>query len=77
MGSKMNLWKVRDLYLKKKNWRRSEINKENIQDSIFLMLLFFLYKTQWLDILMLLFFLIFKRNGKALIFFVKKKLRFM
>ena len=47
MGSKMNLWKVRDLYLKKKNWRRSEINKENIQDSIFLMLLFFLYKTQW------------------------------
>jgi hypothetical protein len=47
MGSKMNLWKVRDLYFKKKNWRRSEINKENIQDSIFLMLLFFLYKTQW------------------------------
>ena len=77
MGSKMNLWKVRDLCFKKKNWRRSEINKENIQDSIFLMLSFFLYKTQWLDILMLLFFLIFKRNGKALICFVKKKLRFM
>ena len=30
MGSKMNLWKVRDFYLKKMNWRRSDINKENL-----------------------------------------------